>query len=71
MQCIEHAQTGHVTQLTKGSTDPGFVVQVGVVVELQPLGVARKRRGALPGLAVMEDLFRQEAVRREHQATLW
>ena len=61
---IEDAQAANIAQLGHRRANPGFMIQVGVVVENQLVRPARKMRRPLPGLPVVKGAFAGEAVRR-------
>jgi hypothetical protein len=52
-----------VFQLTKGGPDPGFVIEVAVILKGQLLGAASESGGPVMRLGVVEGDFTVKAVR--------
>src|SRR5437763_3198924 len=61
---VENAQPGHVAECREGRTNPGLVIEVGIIGKNEPARVALEGQSALPGLVVVKDLFAVKAVHR-------
>src|SRR5262245_36063025 len=62
---VEGALPGQGTELRERTPDPGLVVEVIVVGKLQVTGPPAKGLGPATCLAIMEEAFRVDAIRRE------
>src|SRR6516225_7075117 len=60
---VERAERAYITQPLEGRANPGFVIEVSIVIKAETGGLLSECDRSLASLMIVEGLFRAEAVR--------